>query len=152
MSAVEFKHSLSKDSVRPQHTFNDCAAAVAAMMLGFHQIEYSYSDLLEDLKSVGDEISLLSLQQLLLNHGLRSTIRLVDKGKISQLPLPSIAFIHGTHFVAIVNVDKSKVTLKDPLAGRIRILRRLFDFCWDGHVLISEEQASVLKIYQEHLC
>jgi len=118
---------------------NNCGAACLKMVLAAHGIERSLPDLTRELGTTPAGTSMLNLRLVATRLGLPARSWAIGHTDLKNLPLPSIAFIHGNHFVVIRRFAAPDVfEIDDPALGRLRWPVRSFRKQWSGQTLVFD--------------
>ncbi|HFI5159221.1 TPA: cysteine peptidase family C39 domain-containing protein [Streptococcus pneumoniae] len=91
----------------------ECGLCCCLSILHFYKIKETLLDLRRDIEKGRDGYSIGDLKQLLNKRNFDTdSYQVKDVNKISELPLPLIAFWDNQHYVVIYKVKKNKVYIK----------------------------------------
>lgn len=118
-----------------QQRRSDCGPAALKMVLDHWGIQDATLAELEIATGTGpDGTSLLALKRAAEERGVTSQGLRLPVQRLSEIPLPAIAHVHGDHFVVIRSIG-DELVIDDPSLGRLRMSPRVFARSWDGVVL-----------------
>jgi ABC-type bacteriocin/lantibiotic exporter with double-glycine peptidase domain len=118
---------------------NDCGPASLKMILAFHGIDCSISELSQDLHLTPRGTSILSLRIVSAKLGIPAKTWKVRPEDLGRVPLPAIAFVNRNHFVVIRRFIAPEILeVDDPALGRIQWPTRAFHRIWSGETLVFD--------------
>ena len=128
-----------------QVDWNDCGPAALANLMVAAGAEPPPLDSLEVLAGTGPigtpASGLIKASEAL---GLPMAFRRVGKGEVADVPLPFIAWVNRSHFVAVVRRSREgTITVVDPSVGRYTIGEREFRAIWSGEAVVLAGQPDV---------
>jgi predicted double-glycine peptidase len=124
--------------VMQQHQ-NDCGAACLKMVLAAHGIEREMSVLYRELRTAERGTSLLDLRLVATKAGLPARSWVLGIAAMRDVPLPTIAFVRGNHFVVVQRLlDSDVLEVDDPALGKLRWPLTSFCKVWSGEVLVFD--------------
>ncbi len=118
-----------------QQKRSDCGPAALKMILdhwGIHGTTLEELELATGTDQNGT--SMLALKRAAEKRGMSSRGLRLPVDRLSDIPLPAIAHVHGDHFVVIRSVG-GELVIDDPSLGRLRMSPGVFARSWDGIVL-----------------
>ncbi|HET1109043.1 TPA: ABC transporter permease, partial [Streptococcus pneumoniae] len=116
----------------------ECGLCCCLSILHFYKSKETLLDLRRDIEKGRDGYSIGDLKQLLNKRNFDTgSYQVKDVNKISELPLPLIAFWDNQHYVVIYKVKKNKVYIMDPSKGYINYEFKEFSKHFSNIVLLS---------------
>lgn len=116
----------------------ECGFCCYLSILHFYKSKETLLDLRRDIEKGRDGYSIGDLKQLLNKRNFDTgSYQVKDVNKISELPLPLIAFWDNQHYVVIYKVKKNKVYIMDPSKGYINYEFKEFSKHFSNIVLLS---------------
>lgn len=129
-------HYLGRENVRMQEGMWDCGVAAVAMVLEAHRRAPPLEPLRAEVRDRGRGLSLLEMQEVAGERGVRSDGWRLEFAALARMPLPAIAHFED-HYVVVDRITPSgAVWIRDPAVGRLELPRRSFEKLWTGNVLV----------------
>ena len=114
----------------PQHDTMDCGPTCLRMVAAFHGKCYSLERLREKSFLTREGVSLLGISEAAEKIGLRSMCVQIGYALLTEAPLPCIVHWNQQHFVVVYKLDKRRVWVADPGAGKLKYTKEEFCRCW----------------------
>lgn len=110
---------------------HDCGPASLKMVAKYFGRYYSLQYLRDKCGITKEGVSLLDISRGAENIGLRSlAIRCTVEDIVLKVPLPSIVYWNGNHFVVVYKADKHHVWVADPQKGHMKYTLSEFQAGW----------------------
>lgn len=110
---------------------HDCGPASLKMVAKHYGRYYSMQYLRDRCGITREGVSLLDISAGAENIGLRTmAIKCTVEDVVYKVPLPSIVYWNGNHFVVVYKADKKHVWVADPMKGRVRYTHLEFREGW----------------------
>jgi len=131
---VPFCVNLSRDGtgVVYQTGENDCAPAAVTMLLEATARSVSVDQVRSEFQLHKDGATVSQVVEVLRAHGLWATAWEFDRTRIEDVPVPSILFVDGSHFLVLDSVVESTIYVRDPASGRQKLSIQELHDRWDG--------------------
>jgi ABC-type bacteriocin/lantibiotic exporter with double-glycine peptidase domain len=135
---------VAQENARLQSSLNDCGPTALADLLELSGVRVPPRDSLRRLAALRSTGTTLGdLGAAAAHAGLRVFAVRWDPHEISQLPLPSLAWVERSHFVVIARrAGADSIEVYDPAAGHYRIASDHFAALWSGEALIPLDSSS----------
>lgn len=114
----------------PQHDTMDCGPTCLRMVAAYHGKRYSLERLREKSFLTREGVSLLGISEAAEKIGLRSMCVQIGYDLLTEAPLPCIVHWNQQHFVVVYKLDKQRVWVADPGAGKLKYTKEEFCRCW----------------------
>ncbi len=125
-----------RDGVRLQRGASDCGVAALMMVLEDRHRTPRLEGVRLRVLERDRGLSLLEMQSIAAEHGLRATGWRLDFEGLARAPLPAVAH-YDDHYVVVDRVEPDgMVRIRDPSIGRIDLPRESFVKLWTGNVLL----------------
>lgn len=125
-----------RTGVRLQRGASDCGVAALMMVLEDRRRTPRLEGVRLRVLERDRGLSLLEMQSIAADHGLRATGWRLDFEGLAGAPLPAIAH-YDDHYVVVDRVEPDgTVRIRDPSIGRVDLPRDSFVKLWTGNVLL----------------
>ncbi|HEX7239542.1 MAG TPA: cysteine peptidase family C39 domain-containing protein [Longimicrobiaceae bacterium] len=132
---------LGRDGVRLQQGDSDCAVAALTMILERHGRDPQLEGVRRLVQERRSGLTLLEMQAVAGERGLRATGWRLDLAGLARAPLPAIAHFED-HYVVVDRVEADgTVRFRDPSLGRLALPAAGFRSLWTGNVLVFSPPA-----------
>ena len=108
----------------------DCGPTCLRMVAAYHGKRYSLERLREKSFLTREGVSLLGISEAAEKIGLRSMCVQIGYDLLMEAPLPCIVHWNQQHFVVVYKLDKQRVWVADPGAGKLKYAKEEFCRCW----------------------
>ena len=108
----------------------DCGPTCLRMVAAYHGKRYSLERLREKSFLTREGVSLLGISEAAEKIGLRSMCVQIGYDLLTEAPLPCIVHWNQQHFVVVYKLDKQRVWVADPGAGKLKYTKEEFCRCW----------------------
>lgn len=119
----------------------ECGAACLAMILNYHGLSVTVSDVRERCSVGRDGLSALAIVKVARDYGLRVRAVSLKKSDLRYVKLPAIVHWEFNHFIVVERWSAKYVDVVDPALGRRRLTAEEFDQGFTGIVLTFEPGA-----------
>ncbi|MBI5379282.1 MAG: hypothetical protein HZA23_03910 [Nitrospirae bacterium] len=127
-----------------QATSYTCGPAALRMALYYLGIVLSEEEVARLAGTDPMGTTLYGLAQALKAGGLDAQGERWNLPRLMQIRNPVIAFVGRDHFVLIEGVRGEEIYMFDPVIGRIKVRKHVFNRYWNGHVLVMKTRPLVL--------
>ncbi|MGF1438002.1 peptidase domain-containing ABC transporter [Bacillus thuringiensis] len=121
-----------------QMEHSECGLACLGMVLGYYGYHVTLSELRNKFGTSKKGTSLYHLVEMGEETHLKGKVYKADYDVLSQISCPAILFWENKHYVVLERINKSNISIVDPLNGRRKVSPETFKNSYSGYVLKFE--------------